>query len=462
MRTALIVLAFPLCPALASPTPELGKLSAGDPTVNGLYADTCDLRGSLAIFGAKGVPFLDAPGAAYLFNVSTQTQLAKFDLPSSLPNKQSVVGVSLGEDRAYVGTFTDTLPGYRSLVHLFDITDPSNPLSVATIVPSDVEFQDGFGAAMVTDGDTTLIAASGADDNGALSGAVYIFDTSTGAELGKFIADDGEALDQFGYSVDLSGTLAIVGARWESELGHRAGAAYLFDISDPANPVQTAKLLGSELEADDMFGFSVAIDADRAIVGAIFDDDFGLDSGAAYVFDVSDPINPVETAKILTSDGNATDDIGWDVSLDGTTALITGRTDDDLFPGGGSAYLFDLTDPINPVELCKLTPSDGHANQVFGWSGDLDGDTALIGASMDDALMNNAGAAYLFDVSTGPSPCNEADLSEPFETLDFGDVLAFLTAFGAMDPAADLAPPTGVFDFGDVIAFLTAFGAGCP
>ena len=53
MRPALIAVAIPLCPALASPTPELGKLSAGDPSENALFADTCDLRGPLAIFGAK-------------------------------------------------------------------------------------------------------------------------------------------------------------------------------------------------------------------------------------------------------------------------------------------------------------------------------------------------------------------------------------------------------------------------
>jgi len=58
-------------------------------------------------------------------------------------------------------------------------------------------------------------------------------------------------------------------------------------------------------------------------------------------------------------------------------------------------------------------------------------------------------------------PCNGADLAEPFGVLDFGDVLAFLTAFGAGQPAADLAAPIGVFDFADVLAFLSAFGAAC-
>jgi len=58
-------------------------------------------------------------------------------------------------------------------------------------------------------------------------------------------------------------------------------------------------------------------------------------------------------------------------------------------------------------------------------------------------------------------PC-PADLAEPFGTLDFSDVVAFLAAFGTADPAADLAAPFGTLDFSDVVAFLGAFGAGCP
>lgn len=58
--------------------------------------------------------------------------------------------------------------------------------------------------------------------------------------------------------------------------------------------------------------------------------------------------------------------------------------------------------------------------------------------------------------------CNPADLVPPFGALDFDDVLAFLSAFAAMDPLADLAPAFGEFDFDDILVFLAAFGAGCP
>ena len=57
---------------------------------------------------------------------------------------------------------------------------------------------------------------------------------------------------------------------------------------------------------------------------------------------------------------------------------------------------------------------------------------------------------------------NAADLAEPFERLELGDVVAFLQRFGAEDPAADLAEPFGRFELGDVVAFLQIFGVGCP
>jgi len=58
--------------------------------------------------------------------------------------------------------------------------------------------------------------------------------------------------------------------------------------------------------------------------------------------------------------------------------------------------------------------------------------------------------------------CNPADLAEPYDMLNFSDVITFLTAYANMLPEADLADPIGIWSFSDIIAFLTFFGAGCP
>lgn len=109
----------------------------------------------------------------------------------------------------------------------------------------------------------------------------------------------------------------------------------------------------------------------------------------------------------------------------------------------------------------NLIPSAFVLADIYGDSRFYD-DTGTPDTGVGDGVnpIIDLGAAEF--QGTTMSGCNGADLAEPFGTLDFGDVLAFLTAFGSMSPEADLAPPTGVFDFGDVLAFLSAFGSGCP
>ncbi len=60
------------------------------------------------------------------------------------------------------------------------------------------------------------------------------------------------------------------------------------------------------------------------------------------------------------------------------------------------------------------------------------------------------------------SPCNAADVAEPFGVLDLADVQAFASAFVNQEPLADLAEPFGVFDLLDVVEFVTSFLGGCP
>ncbi len=78
----------------------------------------------------------------------------------------------------------------------------------------------------------------------------------------------------------------------------------------------------------------------------------------------------------------------------------------------------------------------------------------------DDWYVDDLAVSSTFIEPSGG--CNVADLAEPFDVLDFSDVVAFLGAFGGMDAAADIASPFGVWDFSDVVAFLGAFGGGCP
>jgi hypothetical protein len=106
---------------------------------------------------------------------------------------------------------------------------------------------------------------------------------TTWLEKAKLLASDGTSGDEFGYFVSVSGDYAIVGASYDSDKGTDSGSAYIFR-RDGANWVQQAKLTASDGAAYDRFGISVSISGDYAIVGVCDDDDKGINSGSAYIF----------------------------------------------------------------------------------------------------------------------------------------------------------------------------------
>ncbi len=110
------------------------------------------------------------------------------------------------------------------------------------------------------------------------------------------------------------------------------------------------------------------------------------------------------------------------------------------------------------------------SNQAAEFGGAGDGETGTFEAeaiasgphAQSAAIDIPARGLMLLEHEPSGASCNAADIAEPFGSLDFSDVLAFLVAFGSMSPEADLADPIGAFDFSDVLAFLNAYGSGCP
>ena len=105
-------------------------------------------------------------------------------------------------------------------------------------------------------------------------------------EVKKLLASDSEAGDNFGWSVAMSGDTAIVGARREDAGGSQAGAAYVLqrDEGSADNWGEVQKLTASDAEAEDLFGFSVAVSGDTVVVGARLAEAGDVRAGAAYVF----------------------------------------------------------------------------------------------------------------------------------------------------------------------------------
>ena len=102
-----------------------------------------------------------------------------------------------------------------------------------------------------------------------------------------------------------------------------------------------------------------------------------------------------EVAKLLASDGANTDYFGISISMDGDTAVIGAPRDGDNGTLSGSAYVFTRSGSTW-TQQAKLVASDGASGDFFGQSVSIDGDTAVVGAWLDDATGSDSGSAWLF------------------------------------------------------------------
>jgi len=169
---------------------------------------------------------------------------------------------------------------------------------------------------------------------------------------------------------------------------------------------ETQKLLAGDGAADDSFGYIVSLDGNTALIGAP-EGSNGHDPGSAYVFTRTGTTWTLQQ-KLNASDGAADDSFGVSVSLAGNTALIGAFWDDDNGADSGSAYVFTRTGTIWTQQQ-KLLPSDGGVGDWFGWVASLDGDTALIGAPQNDDNGVDSGSAYVF-TRTGTTWTQQAKL----------------------------------------------------
>ena len=211
----------------------------------------------------------------------------------------------------------------------------------------------------------------------------------------KILPIDGAPGDEFGQSVSISGDYAIVGARWDDDNGMMSGSAYIFQ-RDGSNWIEEQKLLATDGAEGDWFGHSVSISGDCVIVGAVGDDDYGLVSGAAYIFR-REGTSWIEDQKLTSSDGAQGDNFGMSVSISGDYAILGAPFDDDNGMMSGSAYIFRRDSTIW-LEEEKLTASDGAAEDLFGFSVSISGDYAIVGAFQDDDSGDLSGSAYIFIV----------------------------------------------------------------
>jgi hypothetical protein len=161
---------------------------------------------------------------------------------------------------------------------------------------------------------------------------------------------------------------------------------------DGAGGWTETKLVASDAEVGDHFGYSVDVSGDRIVIGAYGDSDRGGNSGAAYVFD-RDGVGGWNETKLLAADGAGGDAFGSAVAVWGDRILIGSPGDS---RSRGSAYLFELDGTWGET---KLTASDLAASHLYAAAVDVYDDRLVIGAPGVDGgrSLRDVGAVFVYE-----------------------------------------------------------------
>lgn len=306
---------------------------------------------------------------------------------------------------------------------------------ITKIVASDRGAEDYFSKDVAISGNYAIVGAYREDHDvsgGDVihdAGAAYIFqfDGTGWVEMQKLVASDRQEDAQFGFTVDICGNYAIVGAPQETqnydevdEL-YYSGAAYVFYNNGSSWELQQ-KILSTDLQIGDAFGYSVALTQERAVIGAIYEDHepTGEDSvdccGAAYVFSRSGAIWSQES-KLVPSYRDWQDYFGHKVAIDGDYVVVGTPYEDhdidnaDYEPQAGAVYVFKNYSGSGWAQQQKIVASDRDMSDYFGHTVDISENFIIVGAYMEDHdpdgadKVEKAGSAYiykLYDVLVSP------------------------------------------------------------
>ncbi|MCB1204293.1 MAG: integrin [Verrucomicrobiae bacterium] len=361
---------------------------------------------------------------------------------------------------------------------------------------------DGFGTSVAIDGDTLIVGAPGEDSNatgvnGAQgnnsannAGAAYVF-FRLGSIWGqqaylKASNTSPTSIQRFGASVSVSGDLAVVGSPDESSSSQgvggdqnnqgasNAGAAYVF-ARDGFTWSQQAYIKASNTGDGDQFGSTVALsgltlavaargeDSNATGVNGLQNNNASTDAGAVYVFAFANN-TWTQQAYLKASNTGTGDRFGHSLALDGNTLLVGARDEDGANAGpnaagsnngaaeAGAAYVF-VREGNLWSQQASLKSSRPIAGDRFGFSVDLSGNTAIVGAVGEDrsatgvggdqinGTASNSGAAYLFSrtgsawsesaylkaSNTGASDCFGSSVAHDGEFSAVGAAAIFLT-----------------------------------
>ena len=347
-------------------------------------------------------------GAAYAYDMAgatPETPIATLNnpRPANDANDDRFGGsLAISGTRLVVGAHLDDTLAYQAgSVHIYDLTSATSATPVATLNnPLPKGSHDAFGAAMAISGTLLLVGAPDDDTGAENAGRAYVYELASAMPTKPVATLNNPtpaANDGFGKAVAISGSRVVV-------VG--AGSVFVYDLASATPAQPTVTLTNPAPGGGNYFASSVGISGTRVVVGA----------RQVYVYDLASP-TPKVPVTTLNNPGSASDGDGFGlaVAISGTRVVVGAQKDDTGAKDAGSAYVYDLggATPGMPVATLNNPTPHGDFPEYFGNAVAISGARVVVGASWDHTASLSAGAAYVYDVTSGTPGTPIATLNNP-------------------------------------------------
>ncbi len=439
-----------------------GSLEQGIGASDGASGDSFGyavaMNGDVAVVGAYGDDDNGSgAGAAYVFRRQGATWVEEQKLLASDGAAGDSFGLAVAASGStlLIGALTDDDQGTASGSAYVFSHDGSSWVERQKLLAPDGAAGQVFGGSVAIDGGAAIVGSPGDDDAGSISGSAYVFrhDGEAWVPEQKLLASDGAEGDYFGVSVAIDRGAALIGAYSHDDGGDNAGAGYVFRQSG-STWVEETKLLAAGASALDYFGYSVALSGDVALIGAMGDDDddYGSNTGSVYEF-LYDGSTWAQGQRLLPSGSTVGDSFGIAVAVRDSIAVIGAHYANAAVHDSGEAYIF-RHDGASWIETQVLADPQGATNDSFGISVATDGGVALAGAWRGDYRASNSGSARFFETLCTACP---GDLDGD-GSVDIRDFLSLLMAWGTSPGGPPDLDGDGTVGQGDLEMLLAAWG----
>ena len=382
---ALSLLSLPTNPTLAALTaPQVALLPESSQANDRFgYAVASSLDTILVGASGRSVGSGSNQGAVYVYSRTqgaTWGQTQQLVAPDGAAGDSFGFAIALSQNTAVIGA--PGAAGSTGAVYIFTRASTSSAwafakkLTAASPVSSDL-----FGRAVALNGDTLVVGApaSAVPSNTNARGKAYVYARNQGGAnqwgaVATLTPSDAQDHDSFGGTVAVSPTTIVVGAlRHVLDLANPTlqGAAYVFEPTGVG--WSEVQILGPDTGKGGQFGWSLALDGRRLVVGAPHEA-----SGAAYLFERG-PTSWGHLKTFTPSDGGVGDEFGYAVAINGYLIAVGAPTTAPTGDGSQNVYLFAATaydDPPQEFVGKELSATIGY----YGWAVSLGSGNLIIGA----------------------------------------------------------------------------------